>query len=64
MSDRNFYLGIAVVVITAWMFRWQVIPSSGTEGGASMVHFKLDRFTGISYTCIPGSCSVDNNKPS
>jgi hypothetical protein len=57
MSDRNFYLGIAVLVTTAWMFRWQVIPSSATETVASMVHFKLDRFTGISYVCRAEFCS-------
>lgn len=57
MSDTNFYLGIAVVVTTAWMFRRQVIPSSATETVASMVYFKLDRFTGISYVCRSNSCS-------
>ena len=55
MSDRHFYLAIAVVVITAWMFRWEVTSSNGTAG-AAVIHFKIDRLTGTSYTCGRGWC--------
>ena len=56
MSDRIFYLGIAVVVITAWMLRWQVIPSSGDDLAATL-SFKIDRFTGITYYCTADTCT-------
>lgn len=56
MSDRKFYLGIAVVVITAWMFRWQVIPSSGADNAAAL-SFKIDRFNGITYYCAADNCT-------
>lgn len=48
MKDNKwFYLAIAVVVLTAWMFRWEVTPQhiSGFQ------HFKHDRWTGITYNC-------------
>lgn len=63
MSDRLFYLAIAVIVTTAWMMRWQIIPSSGTEGNEALVHFKLDRFTGSAYFCGGYGCykSETNN---
>ena len=61
MSDRHFYLAIAVVVIATWMLRWEVTAGSGTDI-ASLIHFKLDRFTGTSYTCIQESCGVDESK--
>ena len=51
MSDRHFYLAIAVIVITAWMFRFQIVPSSGADGRDSWTHFKLNRFTGSTYLC-------------
>ena len=50
MSDRHFYLAIAALVITAFMFRWELEPSSATDNNAG-IHFKLDRFTGNSYLC-------------
>jgi hypothetical protein len=57
MSDRHLYLAIAVVVIATWMLRWEVTAGSGTDN-TSVLHFKLDRFTGTSYTCA-GWCEVD-----
>jgi hypothetical protein len=53
MSDRHFYLVIAVIVITAWMFRFQIVPSSETDSRDSWAHLKLDRFTGSTYWCDP-----------
>jgi len=53
MRDRNFYLVIAVIVITAWMFRFQIVPGSRTDSRDSWTHFKLDRFTGSTYLCQP-----------
>lgn len=50
MKDKWFYLAIAALVITAFMFRWEIKPSSGTDGSAG-IHFKLDRFTGNSSLC-------------
>ena len=58
MSDRHFYLAIAVVVIATWMLRWEVTAGSGTDN-TSVIHFKLDRFTGTSYTCLQASCDID-----
>ena len=58
MSDRHFYLAIAALVITAFMFRWEITPSNGTNN-TSVIHFKLDRFTGTSYTCLQASCDID-----
>jgi hypothetical protein len=55
MSDRHFYLAIAVVVIATWMLRWDITPSSGTDNLA-VLHFKVDRLTGTSYTCGKGWC--------
>ena len=51
MSDRHFYLAIAVIVTTAWMFRFQIVPSSGVDGRDATTHFKLNRFTGSTYIC-------------
>jgi hypothetical protein len=46
VKDKWFYLAIAALVITAFMFRWEIKP----DGGAG-IHFKLDRFTGNSFLC-------------
>ena len=56
MSDRHFYLAIAVAVLTAWMFRWEITGSPSADIPAATVHFKLDRFTGSSYFCPPTGC--------
>ena len=47
MSDRHFYLAIAVIVITAWMLRWEIT----SQGNLNFQHFKHDRWTGITYNC-------------
>ena len=56
MSDRYFYIAIYAFLITAWMMRWEIAPSSGTEGNSVGVYFKLDRFTGSSYFCAGYDC--------
>ena len=56
MSDRLFFLAITIVFLTAWMFRWEITPSSGVDVPAAAVYLKLDRFTGNHYYCMAGSC--------
>lgn len=58
MSDRHFYLAIAVIVITAWMFRFQIVPSSGADGREAGIHLKLNRFTGSTYYCQDGCIKI------
>lgn len=58
MNNKSFYLAITVVIVTAWMLRWEVTAGSGTDNLA-IIHFKLDRFTGTSYTCFRDACMVD-----
>ena len=59
MEDNKwFYLAIAALVITAFMFRWEITAGSGADT-ASIIHFKIDRYTGTSYTCGRGWCEVD-----
>jgi hypothetical protein len=55
MSDRHFYLAIAVIVITAWMLRWEIT----SQGNLNFQHFKHDRWTGITYNCA--SFTSDEN---
>jgi hypothetical protein len=42
---------LGIVFLFAWMFRWDIAPSSGTDDNAAIA-FKLDRWTGTSYVCI------------
>jgi hypothetical protein len=42
---------LGIVFLFAWMFRWDIAPSSGTDDNAGIA-FKLDRWTGTSYVCI------------
>ena len=53
--DRLAGVLLIGILIAAWMFRWEVIPSAGTENTA-VLHFKIDRLTGTSYTCGRGWC--------
>ena len=55
MKDKWFYLAIAVVVLTAWMFRWEIT----SQGNLKFQHFKHDRWTGITYNCA--SFTYDEN---
>ena len=59
MSDRHFYLAIAVVVIAAWMFRWEVTPMVNGKGEyAEWIYWvKLDRLTGNTYLCMNIGCT-------
>lgn len=65
MSERLFFLAITAITIAfliIWMFRWEVIPSNATDSGvASLIHFKIDRLTGKTYTCRGESCEADKN---
>jgi len=53
--DRLAGVLLIGILIAAWMMRWEIAPSSGTEGSAG-VYFKLDRFTGSSYFCATYDC--------
>ena len=55
-KDKWFYLAIAVVVITAWFFRWEITSNSGVEGNSALVFYKLNRITGSTYICIAYDC--------
>ena len=55
LSNRTFIIATGAVVITAWMFRWEITPSSGT-GPQAAIYFKLDRLTGTSYHCSISTC--------
>ena len=61
MSDRLFFLSITIVFLIIWMFRWEVMPNHATDGVASLIHFKIDRLTGKTYTCRGESCVADKN---
>ena len=54
--DRLAGVLLIGILIAAWMFRWEVTPSSGVEGNAAGVFFKLNRITGSSYICIAYDC--------
>lgn len=59
MKDKWFYLAIAVVVLTAWMFRWEITPlGDGQEQYAEWTFWiKLDRLTGNTYLCMNIGCT-------
>ena len=54
--DRLAGVLLIGILIAAWMFRWEIVSSSGTEGNSVGVYFKLDRFTGSSYFCAGYDC--------
>ena len=58
MKDKWFYLAIAVAVLTAWMFRWQVTPIVNGKGEYErwIYWVKQDRLTGNSYLCMNIDC--------
>ena len=56
MEDNKwFYLAIAAVVLTAWLFRWEV-TINGSSSGAGYQHYKLDRLTGTYLVCNRERC--------
>jgi hypothetical protein len=42
---------ILVLITFAWLFRWDIKAGAGTNGSATTIHHKLDRWSGESYIC-------------
>jgi hypothetical protein len=60
MSQYKQLIYVVLTLLTfAFMFRWDIEPSSGTDQNAR-IHYKLDRWTGTSYTCIDFTCRENN----
>lgn len=56
-KDKWFYLAVAAVVLTAWLFRWEVTVPEGRASSAGFTHYKLDRLTGTYLACNRGRCT-------
>jgi hypothetical protein len=52
-------LGVVVLVLLAWFFRYSHEPHPGIGGGA----YVLDRWTGTIYQCSIVGCSPFPNRP-
>ena len=57
MSQYKQFIYVVLTLLTfAFMFRWDIEPSSGSDITAAL-YFKLDRWTGATYWCNSGGCS-------
>ena len=57
MSQYKQLIYVVLTLLTfAFMFRWDIEPSNGTDSAAAL-YFKLDRWTGTSYSCAADDCS-------
>jgi hypothetical protein len=54
VKDKWFYLAIAVVVITAWMLRWEITLIGAEERTQVVEAWKLDKWTGRLEQCRYG----------
>jgi hypothetical protein len=54
--DRLAGVLLIGILIAAWMFRWEITPSSAVTGNPAAVFFKLNRITGSTYICVTYNC--------